>query len=265
MAFAAGLRKSLEFRRSCVPVEFTNGDDLEQVLSRHLLTVEAMADGELITSILLLSADEKRLSHGAAPRLPQSYCDAVDGLEIGPCAGSCGTAAYLGRPIYVSDIATDPLWTNYRHLALPHGLRSCWSTPIRDPNGVVVGTFAIYRRTVGNPTRKEIEAIDMITEHVAQAIMLARDVQNIQSSRRRSPRLRLVIDQSQSDLLADQRSRLLSLVSRLQSKTAELERIADSAESQEAAERMKATAQLSRKLVTILRREIDEMTRIPSA
>src|SRR4029450_2263625 len=133
MGFAAGLRESLEFRQSRLPVEFTNGDDLEQVLSRHLLTVEAMADGELITSILLVSADEKRLSHCAAPGLPRSYCHAVDGLEIGPCAGSCGTAAYLGRPIYVSDIATDPLWTDFRHLALPHGLRSCWSTPIRAP------------------------------------------------------------------------------------------------------------------------------------
>jgi GAF domain-containing protein len=265
MAFAAGLRESLEIRQSRVPAEFTNGDDLEQVLSRYLLTVEAMAYGELITSILLLSADGKRLSHGAAPGLPQSYCDAVDGLEIGPRAGSCGTAAYLGRPTYVSDIATDPLWADYRDLALPHGLRSCWSTPIREPDGAVVGTFAIYRRTVGNPTRNEIAAIDMITEHVAQAIILARAVQDLQRSRRHPPRLRLVIDQSHSELRADQCSRLLGLVTRLQSKTAELERLAKSAESQETAERMKATAQLSQKLVAILRREIDALTRTPLA
>ena len=266
MAFAAGLRESLEFRQSRLPAEFTNGDDLEQVLSRHLLTVEAMADGELITSILLISADEKRLSHCAAPGLPRSYRDAVDGLEIGPCAGSCGTAAYLGRPIYVSDIATDPLWADFRHLALPHGLRSCWSTPIRAPDGAVVGTFAIYRRTVGNPTRNEIEAIDMITEHVAQAIILARDVPDFQRSAHHPPRLRLVSDhQSQSELRAEQCARLLSLATKLQSKTAELERIADSEDSQEAAETMRATAQLSRKLVAILRCEIDDMSRTPLA
>src|SRR5438045_784321 len=114
MPFAAGLQKSLQFRQTQISAEFTNGENLEQVLSRHLLTVEAMAEGEVITSILLLSADGKRLSHGAAPGLPKSYRDAVDGSEIGPSAGSCGTAAYLGRPIYVSDIVSDPLWADYR-------------------------------------------------------------------------------------------------------------------------------------------------------
>lgn len=265
MPFAAGLRESLQLRKSQVPAEFTNGDDLEQVLSKHLLTVEAMADGELITSILLLSDDGKRLWHGAAPGLPQSYRNAVDGSEIGPCAGSCGTAAYFRRPVYVSDIATDPLWADYRHLALPHGLRSCWSTPIREPNGAVVGTFAIYRPTVGDPTREEIEAIDMIAEHVAQAIILARDVQDRERSPRHPPRLRLVADhEPQSREPADRCARLLSLVTRLQSKAAELDRIADGTDSQEAAETLKVTAQLTRTLIAILRCEIDEMGRAPS-
>lgn len=264
MPFATGLRDSLQFRQRQVPAEFTNGENLEQVLSRHLWAVEAMADGELITSILLLSDDGRRLLHGAAPGLPKSYRDAIDGCEIGPTAGSCGTAAHFGRPIYVSDIATDPLWTDYRHLALPHDLRSCWSTPIRAPDETVIGTFAIYRRTVGDPTRDEIEAIDMITEHVAQAIILARNAQDLQLSPRRPPRLRLVTDQkSQPELPADRRSRLERLVIKLQSKTAELDRIADSTESQEASETLKATAQLSWKLIAILRREIDKMGRMP--
>ena len=97
------------------------GDSLEDVLNRHLLTVEKMSDIEIMTSILLLSPDGKRLTHGAAPSLPGPYVEAIDGSEIGPVAGSCGTAAYLGRPVYVTDIATDPLWAAYRDLALPHG------------------------------------------------------------------------------------------------------------------------------------------------
>jgi GAF domain-containing protein len=264
MAFAAGLRASLQFRKFQTPVEFTNGDDLEQVLNRHLLTVESMADGELITSVLLLSADGKRLSHGAAPGLPQSYRAAVDGVEIGPCAGSCGTAAFLGRPVYAGDIATDPLWTDWRELALPLGLRSCWSTPIRDSSGEIVGTFAIYRRTVGNPTRDEIDAIAMITDHVAEAIVFARDVQDLQRSPRHQPKLRLVAaDESPSALPADGCARLESLVTKLQSKTAELDRVADQTESAEAAKTLKATTELSRRLIAILRREIDQMTREP--
>src|SRR3954469_10226559 len=129
MAFGAALRESLEVRRSRVPSEIVRGDSLEHVLNRHLLTVEQLGEGDLITSVLLLSADGKRLSHGAAPNLPLSYREAIDGSEIGPSAGSCGTAAYLGEPVYVTDIATDPLWVDYRDFALPHRLRSCWSTP----------------------------------------------------------------------------------------------------------------------------------------
>ena len=94
MPFAGGLRESLEIREGQVPTEFTRGESLEQVLNRHLTAVEENFDGELISSILLLSPDGKRLSHGAAPNLPESYRDAIDGTEIGPRVGSCGTAAF---------------------------------------------------------------------------------------------------------------------------------------------------------------------------
>src|SRR5262245_39498702 len=146
MSFTAGLRQALDLRQSDVISELRRGDSLEDVLNRHLLTVEGMSDGEILTSVLLLSPDGKRLKHGAAPSLPQADIDAINGSEIGPSAGSCGTAAYFGRPIYVTDIATDPLWADYRDFALPHGLQSCWSTPIRHADGHVLGTFAIYHR-----------------------------------------------------------------------------------------------------------------------
>ncbi len=74
-------------------------------------------------------------------------------------------------PIYVSDIANDPLWENYRDLALPHGLRACWSTPIRNEQGTLLGTFAIYNVRPREVVKEEIESIQMITEHVARAIM----------------------------------------------------------------------------------------------
>ena len=126
-------------------------------------------DADMRTSILLL--DGTTLRHGAAPRLPRAYREAVDGSQIGPTAGSCGTAAFLGHPIYVSDIANDPLWENYRDLALPHGLRACWSTPIRNEQGTLLGTFAIYNVRPREVVKEEIESIRMITEHVARAIM----------------------------------------------------------------------------------------------
>ena len=175
MSFAAGLQQALHLRQSDVVAELDRGDSLEEILERHLLTVEKMYDSQLLTSVLLLNEDGKHLTHGAAPSLPDVYCKAIDGSEIGPSAGSCGTAAYLGRPVYVTDIATDPLWAAYRDYALPHGLRSCWSTPIRHPDGSVMGTFAIYHRTLSGPTRDELGAIEVITDNVAQAITWARD------------------------------------------------------------------------------------------
>jgi GAF domain-containing protein len=175
MSFAAGLRQALDLRQSDVDAELRHGDTLENVLDRHLLVVEKMSDREILTSVLLLSSDGKRLTHGAAPSLPKVYRDAINGLDIGPEAGSCGTAAYFGKPVYVTDIATDPLWAAYRDYALPHGLRSCWSTPIRNADGEVMGTFAVYNRSLSGPTRDELNAIAMITDNVAQAITWSRN------------------------------------------------------------------------------------------
>src|SRR5688572_10361520 len=116
MAFAHHLRDALTDRGNEVGREFAAGETLETVLSRHLLTVERAADTEMLTSILLLEKDAKHLRHGAAPSLPKDYCDAIDGLAIGPSVGSCGTAAYTGRAVYVTDVATDPLWKDFRDL-----------------------------------------------------------------------------------------------------------------------------------------------------
>jgi CBS domain-containing protein len=100
-----------------------------------------------LCSILLLDEDGQTLTHGAGPSLPPDFLAAIDGARIGPQAGSCGTAAYRKAPVFVADIATDPLWADYRDLAIPHDLAACWSSPIFAVSGAVLGTFAIYWRT----------------------------------------------------------------------------------------------------------------------
>jgi GAF domain-containing protein len=173
MGFALKLQDSLQQRESQYQSEFEHGDALELILGRYLLAVEAETDSFILTSILLL--DGNRLLHGAAPSLPAAYCAAIHGLEIGPCEGSCGTAAYFGHPVYVTDIAKDPFWAKYKALALQHGLRACWSTPIFDDQKEVIGTFAIYHPTTRGPNQEEIDAIRTITDHVARAILWSRD------------------------------------------------------------------------------------------
>ena len=142
-----------------------SGAPLEQVLSTLVRAAEAYSEDAVLVSVLL--AQDGHLRHGAAPSLPRAYCAAIDGMATGPNAGSCGTAAHFNKEVIVADIATDPLWRDFRELALPHGLRSCWSQPIRSPRGAVLGTLACYRREVHVPTPTEKEAVALLVNTAA--------------------------------------------------------------------------------------------------
>src|SRR5437899_4710598 len=160
-ALLAGEKRLLEM--------IAKGNSISMILDALCRLVEELSEGSL-ASILLLDPDGNRLWHGAAPSLPKSYTDAINGGSIGPAAGSCGTAAYRKEPVIVSDIATDPLWANYRDLALPHGLRACWSTPVLASDGRVLGTFAIYSGEPGSPTPQQLNIIEQITDLASIAI-----------------------------------------------------------------------------------------------
>ena len=142
------------------------GSPLEEALDALLRFLEQEAPNMLCSVLLLLDADRAHLRHGSAPSLPAEYCRAIDGSVVGPCAGSCGTAAFRGEQVVVADIETDPLWIDYREFARPHGLRACWSTPIFGPARRVIGTFAMYFKQPGTPTEADQEMIGMAT-HVA--------------------------------------------------------------------------------------------------
>jgi len=144
-------------------------DSRAAILDALCRMVEGLASGSLC-SVLMLDPNTNCLRHGAAPSLPVPYTEAIDGAAIGPSAGSCGTAAYRAEPVIVSDIAADPLWADYRNLALPHGLRACWSTPILSSEGKVLGTFATYYREPRSPTPQEHHVIERITHLASIAI-----------------------------------------------------------------------------------------------
>jgi signal transduction histidine kinase len=137
---------------------------------------------EMRGSVLLLDDDGVTLHHGAAPHLPVEYCQAIDGSRIGPVAGSCGTAAYRAEQVIVRDIATDPLWKNYKSLALPHGLRACWSTPILDGHGSVLGTFAMYHNQPREPLPEELALTETASLLAANIIVRARAEEALRDS-----------------------------------------------------------------------------------
>jgi PAS domain S-box-containing protein len=145
------------------------GDSRALILDAICRLVEELASGSL-SSILLVDPSANRLRHGAAPSLPSSYTEAVDGLVIGPSAGSCGTAAYRAEPVIVSDIAADPLWADYRDVALAHGLRACWSTPMLSSAGMVLGTFAVYYREPRSPTALDHSVIRQMVHLASIAV-----------------------------------------------------------------------------------------------
>lgn len=143
------------------------GSSLSEILSVLASTAELQSGGTLLASILLLDKDRKHLRHGAAPSLPSAYSQAVDGIAVGPRAGSCGTAAFRQQVVIVRDILTDPLWADYRELARAHNLRACWSTPIASAGGKLYGTFAFYSAEVHGPTHEEREAMNLLVNTAA--------------------------------------------------------------------------------------------------
>lgn len=163
--------------------EIANGVPLRKVLDGLLRAVETLSGNTMMTSVLVLSEDGQFMHHGAAPSLPAAYNKAIDGIAAGEGIGSCGTAAARGVPVYVTHIATDPLWKDFVELALEFGLHACWSMPIIAADARILGTFAIYYREPRAPTPGDIEAITVITQTAALAIERHRSDLQLRSSR----------------------------------------------------------------------------------
>ena len=157
----------LEQERGLILEQVAQNRPLPEILARISSMLELQIPASR-SSVLLLK--DRRLWNGAAPHLPQAYCDLLEGLPIGPAVGSCGTAMFRRETVIVEDIATDPLWEGYRELALPHGLRACWSMPIPANRGDVLGSFAVYRDQPSRPGTRDLEFMGMATRLAAVAI-----------------------------------------------------------------------------------------------
>jgi PAS domain S-box-containing protein len=166
------------------------GAPLAESLGVLLQVVEAQSP-DMLGSILLLDPAGTRIQGTIAPSLPESFIRAFDGEPIGPRAGSCGTAAFRREQVIVEDIEHDPLWENYRDLPLAHGLRACWSTPILDADGAVLGTFAVYHRSPAPPTELHQQLVGLVTHIAAIAISRNREQEALRAS---EDRLRRILD-----------------------------------------------------------------------
>ena len=147
------------------------GCTLSEFLDALCRLIENIASGSLC-GIVLVDPISNRLQHGAAPSLPLSYNESIHGRPVNIYSGPCAMAAFLKKQVIAADVASDTRWDTYkwRALAMAHGLRACWSTPIRSSGEKVLGTFAIYSREPGNPSAYHQHLIGQITHLATVAI-----------------------------------------------------------------------------------------------
>ncbi|REE17978.1 diguanylate cyclase/phosphodiesterase [Paraburkholderia sp. BL27I4N3] len=169
----------------------TRNTPLPELLDEVCRRAEALLGEGASCSILLLDPDGVHARVGGAPSLPAHFSAAIDGTAIGSRAGSCGTAMYERRLVVVEDIETDPLWADFRHLALPLGLRACWSVPFENDSGLVLGAFAVYYRAPRRPSAGEEAMLRDIGHSVGLAVHQDTMVQRLAHSEEHH---RLVVD-----------------------------------------------------------------------
>ncbi|CDG83756.1 ATP-binding protein [Janthinobacterium agaricidamnosum] len=175
------LAQALRSGQNALLEMIAKGAPLKGTLDRLMLLIEGQSAG-VYCSILLLDEDGQHMHSLSGPSLPPQYMAALEGAEIGPSVGSCGTAMFRKQAVVVSDIMQDPLWAPYRQLAQPFGLRACWSRPIMDQD-TVLGSFAMYYRDVRSPTPDELRLIDVATHLAGIAIGRTRHEQELQRHR----------------------------------------------------------------------------------
>src|SRR5213595_2148055 len=165
-ALFAGEKRLLEM--------IATGVALEEILNSLCVIIEDYRSGTL-ASVLLLRPGGIHLDSVAGQSLPKGWRQEMESLPIGPCAGSCGTAAFRGSAVIVSDIASDPLWEvpEHRAAALSYGLRASWSNPILSSDGRVLGTFCIYGRETRSPSPHDLGMMEKAT-HIAR-VAIERD------------------------------------------------------------------------------------------
>jgi len=159
--------------------KIASGTPLETVLDVLVRGVEAQSCDGMVCTVLIFDEAAQCLRHGAAPSLPEEYNRAVDGIRVGPRAGSCGTAAYKRERVFVTNVSTDPRWADYAGLAASFGIGACCSTPVFSSDGALLGTVAMYYRKPHQPSEHDRELIRMATHLAGIVIERARAVEQL--------------------------------------------------------------------------------------
>jgi PAS domain S-box-containing protein len=166
------------------------GAALPDVLNDLCGAIDEQSPG-LMSMVSLIEPDGQHLRPIAGPHVPEGWKRTITPTTIGPCAGSCGTAAFRVQPVVVPDIARDPLWAKSRDVAMSYGLRACWSAPLVSTTGDVLGTFAMCFLESRNPGEADLT----LMERAVQMARIAIERELVRKALRHSEqRFRLMVE-----------------------------------------------------------------------
>ncbi|MGB5420100.1 sigma 54-interacting transcriptional regulator [Algibacter sp.] len=170
---------------------------LNKIFEKLILNFEAIHPN-YFGSISLLNEDGVHLNLATAPSMPEQFNLAVKKVVVSAKAGSCGTAAFIKKPVIVSDISTDELWVDFRDIALKHNLKSCWSLPIISKSNNVLGTVAIYSKAVSTPSLEEVTELNFAVSLAKIAIEKFRAAEEI---RKKDESYKTLIDHASDGIM----------------------------------------------------------------
>lgn len=155
---------------------------LKEIMRLLCEKAESLAP-DAICSILLVK--ENRLSHGASPSIPEFYAEIVEGIEIGPNVGACGSACYKKERVIVANIDSSPLFDDYRPLIAQFGWKAAWAEPVFDKSGETVAVFSLYSMQPRSPSSEEIQLIETFAYTLGLALGRDQDRRLLENRERR--------------------------------------------------------------------------------
>jgi diguanylate cyclase (GGDEF)-like protein/PAS domain S-box-containing protein len=158
---AAGERRALE--------KIASSEPLAGALSAITEVVERVLPAS-VCCIRMYDPVRRTLCHVVGESLPREYVALMDNYPAEIRFGSCAAAVSLERQIIVPDISKDALWEYRREAAARAGLKACWSTPILGADGRILGTFAVYLKRTGMPSRRDLELVGRMAQLAKIAI-----------------------------------------------------------------------------------------------
>lgn len=169
------VQKSLFEYQTTIIKMISSRTPLKKILNFIVNSIENYFDSNrLYGSIMLYNPVLNQLAETVSSSLPTKFISAIEPVNVSPYGGSCGTAAFLKQPVFISDIENNPLWEEYRHIAVVYGYRACWSIPLLSSNKELLGTIVLYSSELGGPDQETLNVVNFLSKLASLAIEVSK-------------------------------------------------------------------------------------------